>query len=93
MHGMFMQARAFNGNLSRWDVSILINMDNMFTGATRFKHSDFDVNTLFMCTKHKHTLNSICNASSNQSLQKNIYKFLQVIIKQLSIARTDIYLF
>ena len=36
MHNMFSQAKAFNGDISSWNVSNVINMRGMFTGASAF---------------------------------------------------------
>ena len=38
MSSMFWGAASFNGDISKWNVSRVINMDNMFRRATSFKH-------------------------------------------------------
>ena len=38
MNGMFGGARSFNCDISRWDVSRVTEMSNMFNGATTFEH-------------------------------------------------------
>ena len=37
MSGMFLEARTFNGDISKWDVSKVNNMDAMFSDAKLFQ--------------------------------------------------------
>ena len=39
MHGMFEDAISFNRDISKWDVSSVTDMDNMFSGAESFSQT------------------------------------------------------
>ena len=107
MSRMFMRATTlFHSDISKWQLSSLTSMDAMFLNAESFKQElcgslcMFCINLWVLYTQQFFMITFMqimCILYRNPfviisvNLQKNIYEFLQVIIKQSNTARTDIY--
>ena len=74
MDSMFNNAPSFNGDISKWDVSTVINMDSMFMGAKSFRrqligaawvHSKATKKVMFEGSSRSIS-GTVCGASSQQ---------------------------
>ena len=78
-------------NLLKCHVHFYNNFFCMFYVIWCMKRNYYTLN--FDCNKFVNFITSIWNTASDEFWTKNMYEFLQVIIRQLNVARTDIYLF
>ena len=74
MDGMFYYARSFNGDISKWDVSRVTDMGNMFNGAESFDQTlcgMWKSSTAYKDHMFDGSPGGLCNSKENTSARRD----------------------